>query len=149
MAKRPRLNAMASSSASFAGSAACNCACPDGTGCAVIARAMLVVMTLMGTGEAALPVRSRVTVPAARLQAMAKSVLPPVPKRAIPLSYRQSPGVCGMSRQSVPGLIAVAGGGGAGRGAVCGVDRGGAEGGTTVGAEHDVTDMAVASRKSG
>ena len=31
----------------------------DGTGCAVIARAMLVVMTLMGTGEAALPVRSR------------------------------------------------------------------------------------------
>lgn len=89
-ANRPRLNAMASSIASCAGSVAINCGCPVLAGSAESARISLVVATDIGSETVDVPLRIKDTVPAERLQAIMNSVPAAEPNRATPPCWRGS-----------------------------------------------------------
>lgn len=120
--KRPRLNAIESSSGSRA---ATDTATPPGTGSAARARAVSVVVTVIVAGAAALAERIRVTVRCGSLQCMTNT--PPAKLAVEPgfaMLHCQSPGVIGASRQFAAGLGAAAAGTGAG--AAAGAGRGGA-----------------------
>lgn len=132
-AKRPRLNAIASSKRSRAGNITSTPAEGVVRASPVRLRVCAAAMMVTGTLPRAGPLRNMVIVPAARLQLR---VSKPEPKRAtdwLPsIRHCQSPGVIGACRQSIRGI-------GAGVGVGTGVGTGeGIGAGSTRRSEHDV-----------
>lgn len=89
-ANRPRLKAMASSNLSCAGKVVISWGCPAGAGSAERARISLVVATDIGSEAVDVPLRTKETVPAERLQAIMNSVFATEPNRATPPCSRGS-----------------------------------------------------------
>lgn len=128
MAKRPRLNAIASRMASRAANRIAMTAGGPAKGWAVTIRRVEVVTIVAGSGPPAVPVRRITTLPLLRSQRISSR---PCAKRAVdwPASLRhvQSPGVIGASRQSTAGELTGGGtGAAAGGGAAVGGGAGGA-----------------------
>lgn len=132
--KRPRLKAIESSRRSLADRSTW---IPPLTGWAARARFVSEVVIVSEADPALVPLRNSEIVEAARLQRMPNV---PFAKLAMPgLVMRQSPGVCGASRQSV-------GGGGAGFGGAAGVvgtGRGAWTGGLVAGTQAATRASAV------